>query len=94
MQSVKKKNNYKLIGIRPGEKLHEEMISIEDSFFTYEFKKFYKILPSILSKKKLSMMSKNGKRVKNNFSYKSNVNNNWISSMQLKKWLRKNPNFF
>ena len=89
-----KKNNYKLIGIRPGEKLHEEMISIEDSFFTYEFKKYYKILPSILSKKKLSMMSKNGKRVKNNFSYKSNVNNNWISSMQLKKWLRKNPNFF
>ena len=89
-----KQNNYRLIGIRSGEKLHEEMISAEDSFFTYEFKDYYKILPSILDSKILSVMKKNGKKVKSNFSYKSNINSNWISSLSLRNWLRKNPKYF
>ena len=38
----------KIIGIRPGEKLHEQMISSEDSDYTYEYKDYYKILPQIL----------------------------------------------
>ena len=38
---------HKMIGIRPGEKLHEQMIGIEDAPFTYEYKDFFKILPSI-----------------------------------------------
>jgi UDP-N-acetylglucosamine 4,6-dehydratase (inverting) len=91
---TKKKNSYDVIGIRPGEKLHEEMISLEDSFFTYEFKDFYKILPSILDEKSLSIMSQGGKKVSKDFSYKSNVNDNWISSKELKNWLKKNPTFF
>jgi len=89
-----KQNNYRLIGIRSGEKLHEEMISAEDSFFTYEFKDYYKILPSILDSKILSVMKKNGKKVKSNFSYKSNINSKWISSLSLRNWLRKNPKYF
>ena len=89
-----KQNNFRLIGIRSGEKLHEEMISAEDSFFTYEFKDYYKILPSILDSKILSVMKKNGKKVKSNFSYKSNINSNWISSLSLRNWLRKNPKYF
>ena len=36
-----------VVGKRPGEKLHEQMISIEDSPYTYEFGDYYKILPSI-----------------------------------------------
>ncbi|OUU44477.1 MAG: hypothetical protein CBC16_01860, partial [Verrucomicrobia bacterium TMED56] len=70
------------------------MISVEDSFFTYEFKDYYKILPSILDSKILSVMKKNGKKVKSNFSYKSNINSNWISSLSLRNWLRKNPKYF
>lgn len=91
---TKNKNTYNVIGIRPGEKLHEEMISVEDSFFTYEFKNYYKILPSILDKKSLYIMSQGGKKVGKDFSYKSNINDKWISSNELKNWLKKNPNFF
>lgn len=88
-----KKNNYRLIGIRSGEKLHEEMISVDDAVFTFDFKSFYKILPSILDRKAFKAMSKNGKKVKENFSYKSNLNSDWKSSSYLKNWLLKNPNY-
>ena len=36
-----------IVGIRPGEKLHEQMISEEDSFYTYEYPDYFKILPAI-----------------------------------------------
>ena len=90
----KKKDNYKLIGIRSGEKLHEEMISVEDASFTYEFKNYYKILPSILDNRAFLAMSKNGKKVKDNFSYKSNFNSNWKTSNFLRNWLKKYPKYF
>ena len=38
---------HKIIGIRPGEKLHEQMIGRDDSYFTYEYSSYYKILPQI-----------------------------------------------
>jgi len=38
---------YEIIGVRPGEKLHEQMITIEDAEYTYEYDGYYKILPSI-----------------------------------------------
>jgi UDP-N-acetylglucosamine 4,6-dehydratase/5-epimerase len=38
---------HKIIGIRPGEKLHEQMISNDDSYSTYEYPNYYKILPQI-----------------------------------------------
>ena len=37
----------KIIGIRPGEKLHEQMIGLEDSHHTYEYDSYFKILPAI-----------------------------------------------
>ena len=46
---IKKNAKIKYIGIRPGEKLHEKMISEDDSLFTYEYKDYFKILPSFLS---------------------------------------------
>ena len=48
------------------------MATFPVSFFTYEFKDFYKILPSILDEKSLSIMSQGGKKVSKDFSYKSN----------------------
>ena len=41
------KAKLKITGIRPGEKLHEQMISLEDSYSTYEYDNYYKILPQI-----------------------------------------------
>ena len=41
------------IGIRPGEKLHEQMISAEDSYYTYEYEDYFKILPNIVNPEKI-----------------------------------------
>ena len=76
----------KIIGVRPGEKIHEQMISKEDSDYTYEYKDYYKILTNLnnwhLDKKRI----KNGKKVKNNFVYESNNNSDWLSIDRIKKW--------
>ena len=56
------KANHKIIGIRPGEKLHEQMIGIEDSYSTYEYFNYYKILPQINEWAKDSFRIKNGKK--------------------------------
>ena len=87
-----KKNNYSIIGIRPGEKLHEQMISVEDAPLTYEFDKYFKILPSIKNDPKYFNINK-AKKVKKDFSYISDNNKDWISSEELKKWLKKFPNY-
>ncbi len=82
----------KIIGIRPGEKLHEQMISVEDSRYTYEYKNYYKILPAIFDIYKSKKYIKNGKRVSQNFEYSSNTNNQWLTKIDLQKWLKKNTN--
>jgi UDP-N-acetylglucosamine 4,6-dehydratase (inverting) len=80
----------KIIGIRPGEKLHEQMISVEDSRYTYEYKDYYKILPAIFDIYKNKKYIKNGRKVSQNFEYSSNTNNKWLTKTDLQKWLRKN----
>ncbi len=83
----------KIIGIRPGEKLHEQMISVEDSRYTYEYKSYYKILPAIFNIYKNNKYIKNGKKVIPNFEYSSNTNSKWMTKLDLKKWLRKNTDY-
>ena len=90
---TKKKNNYNVIGIRPGEKLHEQMISIEDAPFTYEFNDHFRILPSIMNDSDYYKINKK-KKVSDNFYYISNRNNKWIKSTDLRDWLKKYPNYF
>ena len=53
-----------IIGIRPGEKLHEQMISSDDSFSTYEYLNYYKILPQINEWGKDNLRIKKGKKFK------------------------------
>lgn len=80
----------KMIGIRPGEKLHEEMISSEDAYHTYEYDGYYKILPAIYSWDSTSERIKNGKKVADGFSYTSNNNPEWMSVPELQQWLTDN----
>ena len=91
-KSISLKSKIKYIGIRPGEKIHEQMIGPEDSPFTYEFKTYFKILPSIhnfyLDKNRIGK----GKKVSPNFSYSSNNNHDWMTKAQLKNWIKKNIN--
>ena len=83
---------YDIIGIRPGEKIHEQMINFEDALNTYEYKDYYKILPSInnwdLDKKRI----KNGIKVSNDFVYSSDKNSHWMTEETLLKWIKKNYN--
>lgn len=84
--------DFEFIGMRPGEKLHEQMIGIEDSPHTYEYDEYYKILPSINNWSKDISRIKNGKLVDHNFSYASNTNNDWLSAKQLNDWIVNNLN--
>jgi len=75
----------KEVGIRPGEKLHEEMITASDSFFTYDLGKYYAILPSVPVFDLDEFITRfNAKKVPQGFSYNSGTNDEWetVESMQ------------
>ena len=84
------KAKHKIIGIRPGEKLHEQMIGPEDSNYTYEFKDYFKILPQINGWDKNKNSIKNGKKVGKNFTYSSDNNSEWMTKKKFKNWLNLN----
>lgn len=88
-KTIEKKNKIRFIGIRPGEKIHESMISKEDSFYTYEYKKYYKILPSFNDSYKNKNYIKSGKKVLVNFEYNSRLNREWMNKATLEKWIKK-----
>jgi UDP-N-acetylglucosamine 4,6-dehydratase len=68
----------RIVGIRPGEKIHEEMITSSDSYYSYDLGKYYAILPSN-HKWNLSdyINTFNAKKVPQGFSYNSLENNDW-----------------
>ncbi|HEC1727332.1 TPA: UDP-N-acetylglucosamine 4,6-dehydratase (inverting) [Campylobacter lari] len=79
---------HKIIGIRAGEKLHEIMISSDDSHLTYEFENYYAISPSIQFNNinvdfSINAKGQKGKKVSNGFSYSSDNNPSWISQEEL-----------
>ena len=82
----------KIIGIRAGEKLHEEMISREDSNSCYEYSDYFKILPQINNWNKDKKRIKRGKKVIDGFVYNSENNSKWMTKTELKKWIYKNQN--
>ncbi len=79
-----------IVGVRPGEKLHEQMISVEDSCFTYEYEEYYKILPSINGWDSCEKRIKNGKKVTEGFVYSSDNNDDWMTNAQLIDWVENN----
>ncbi|ACX88777.1 UDP-N-acetylglucosamine 4,6-dehydratase (inverting) [Pectobacterium parmentieri] len=79
-----------IIGIRPGEKLHEQMISAEDAYYTYEYKEHFKILPVINDWSESPERIKDGKRVPEGFVYSSDNNTEWMNSADLQAWIEKN----
>ncbi|MES2092054.1 MAG: UDP-N-acetylglucosamine 4,6-dehydratase (inverting), partial [Pseudomonadota bacterium] len=79
-----------IVGIRPGEKLHEQMIGAEDAPHTYEYDKHYKILPAIHNWSQDAVRINNGKPVPTDFIYSSDNNPEWMSVEQLSAWIAKN----
>lgn len=77
------------VGIRPGEKLHEEMITSSDSFFTYDLGKYYTILPATHKWSIEDFKTKFGaKLVENGFSYNSEENKEWETVETLKELIK------
>ena len=83
----------KIIGIRPGEKLHEQMISTEDSYSTYEYSDYFKILPQINEWGRDAKRIKDGMKVSEGFVYSSDLNSEWMTKDNLQTWINKNLNF-
>ena len=79
-----------VIGIRPGEKLHEQMIGAEDSFHTYEYPEHFKILPVINGWSETAERIRDGKKVPEGFVYSSDNNAEWMTDSQLKEWMEIN----
>ncbi|MDA3860342.1 MAG: UDP-N-acetylglucosamine 4,6-dehydratase (inverting) [Melioribacteraceae bacterium] len=82
------------VGIRPGEKLHEEMITISDAMNTIDIGKYYAILPSGANKNKY-LAHFGGKEVPEGFSYNSGENSEWVSVEEMRELITKyvDPNF-
>ena len=94
IKAVSNKSLIKYIGMRPGEKKHEEMISINDAFNTVEFKNHYVIVPNsenyYLRINEYLKIKKNAKKVKNDFSYNSSSNSKFLTVKELKKIIKDN----
>ena len=76
------------VGIRPGEKLHEQMIGREDAPYTYEYDGYYKILPCINDWHEDVNRIKDGRLVDADFEYSSDTNPVWMEKRELKHWLK------
>jgi FlaA1/EpsC-like NDP-sugar epimerase len=87
---VAPKCSQEIVGIRPGEKLHEQMIGAEDAFYTYEYPEHYKILPAINNWDQDANRIKDGMKVPEGFVYSSDKNADWMSDIQLQTWINAN----
>lgn len=91
-KTIAPKAKQKIIGIRPGEKLHEQMIGPEDAPYTYEHANHFKVLPAIHNWNEDPKRIGNGNPVPVDFTYVSNKNPEWMSDEELQSWLSKNTN--
>lgn len=81
---------HEIVGIRPGEKLHEQMVGPEDALYTYEYQDHYKILPVINGWSNDPFRIKDGKKVGEDFTYCSDNNTEWMSTDTLRAWIAQN----
>lgn len=81
---------HEIVGIRPGEKLHEQMVGPEDANHTYEYPDHYKILPAIHGWSTDPRRINGGTKVPPDFIYASNTNDRWMSADELRAWIEQN----
>lgn len=79
-----------IVGIRAGEKLHEQMIGSEDALHTYEYADHYKILPAIYNWSQDPDRINSGQKVAPDFAYCSDNNTDWMSIDTLRVWIEQN----
>jgi UDP-N-acetylglucosamine 4,6-dehydratase (inverting) len=81
---------HEVVGIRPGEKLHEQMIGSEDAHYTFEYSEHFKILPSINDWSSSPERIKDGRAVPEGFVYSSDNNTEWMTEVDLRAWMDSN----
>ena len=79
-----------VVGIRPGEKLHEQMIGSEDAPHTFEYAEHFKILPAINDWSSSAARIKDGTPVAEGFCYASDNNPEWMAVADLQSWIEEN----
>jgi UDP-N-acetylglucosamine 4,6-dehydratase/5-epimerase len=79
-----------VVGIRPGEKMHEQMVGVEDAPFTYEYDDHFKILPAINNWAASPARIKDGRPVPEGFVYASDSNPQWMTREALGAWIDAN----
>lgn len=89
-RAVAPEARHEIVGIRPGEKLHEQMIGFEDAAHTYEYANYYKILPAIHNWSQDPGRINDGKKVPANFTYCSDNNTEWMGIETLQAWIEQN----
>ena len=90
-KSINPLKKIKVLGLRPGEKIHEELITLADNPTTYDMGKYYVILPPKISENIYKIKNKKFnliKKVNTKFSYNSFDNKNYLSIAQIKKQLK------
>ena len=86
VKAINSKGKIKVVGIRPGEKLHELLISDSENNVTREEKNYYIVQPSFMNMKKIS----GSKKVSDGFAYSSLTNKKFLSIKEIKKLIKKN----
>jgi UDP-N-acetylglucosamine 4,6-dehydratase (inverting) len=89
-RSVAPEAKHQIVGVRPGEKLHEQMIGVEDALYTFEYPEHFKILPAINGWSDDPNRIKDGKKVAEDFIYSSDNNQEWMSIDILQNWIEQN----
>jgi len=89
-ETVAPEASTRIVGIRPGEKLHEQMIGAEDAPFTYEYDDHFKIMPQIHKWSEDPVRIGNGRKVPDDFTYVSDTNPDWMSPDKLAAWIEAN----
>jgi UDP-N-acetylglucosamine 4,6-dehydratase/5-epimerase len=89
-RAVDSEAEHEIVGIRPGEKLHEQMISEQDAEYTYEYDDYFKILPAINNWSSCEKRINNGIKVEQGFCYTSENNEEWMSIETLQTWIKQN----
>ena len=90
--AVDKNAKQEEVGVRPGEKLHEQMIGAEDALYTYEYPDYFKILPSIHGWDNDPARIGDGVKVESDFTYSSDNNEEWMEISELQNWVEENRN--
>ena len=95
-QAVAPDCRHEVVGIRPGEKIHEEMITASDSYYTVDVDKYYVILPqNPIWNHDEYLVKRGAKKVPYGFAYNSGSNEEWLSKEALRELIRTHvdPNF-